>query len=103
MSLQILYIKESFYPNLNHGAFLNGNGKTNSSLQETLGEISNKQKLNYVLDFECCCCEQPISMQKYFFTAISLDAHNDNIRNLAQNSASADIRTKQTYRTIEQR
>ena len=33
-------------------------------------------------------CEQPISSQKFFFTAISLDAHNDNIRNLAQNSAS---------------
>ena len=30
-----------------------------------------------------------------FFTAISLDAHNDNIRNLAQNSASAYQQLKQ--------
>ena len=33
------------------------------------------QKLNFVLDCECCCCEQPISAQKFFLTAISLDAH----------------------------
>ena len=30
------------------------------------------------------------SAARNFFTAISLDAHNDNIRNLAQNSASVD-------------
>ena len=46
------------------------------------------QKLNSVMDCQCCCCEQPISAEKFFFTAISLDAHNNNIRNLAQNSAS---------------
>ena len=48
------------------------------------------QKLNSVMDFECCWCEQPISRQKFFFTAISLDAHNDNIWNSSQNSASGD-------------
>ena len=47
-----------------------------------------QQKLNSVLESECCCCEQPISTQKFFCTAISLDAHNNNIHNLAQNSAS---------------
>ena len=49
------------------------------------------QKLNFELSFECCRCEQPISSQNFFFTAISLDAHNNNIRNLAQNSASAYV------------
>ena len=24
------------------------------------------QRLNFVLDYECCCCEQPISAQKFF-------------------------------------
>ena len=53
----------------------------------TGGETScNHQKLNNVLDYKCCCCEQPMSTQKSSFTATSLDAHN-NIRNLAQNSA----------------
>ena len=46
------------------------------------------QRLNFVLDCECCCCEQPIRAQIFFLTAISLDAHNNNIHNLAQNSAS---------------
>ena len=50
--------------------------------------IRHHQRLNFVLDCKCCCCEQPISTQKFFFTAISLDAHNNNIHNLAQNSAS---------------
>ena len=54
----------------------------------TSSQVHYYQKMNFVLSFECCCCEQPISSQKLFFTAISLDAHNDNIRNLAQNSAS---------------
>ena len=40
------------------------------------------------MDCECCCCEQPIRKQEIFFTAISLDAHKNNIHNLAQNSAS---------------
>ena len=52
--------------------------------------LIHKQKLNFVLDCECCCCEQPISTQKFLFTAISLDIHNNNIHNLAQNSASDD-------------
>ena len=42
------------------------------------------------MEIECCCCEQPISNQKIIFTAISLDAHNNNIRNPAQNSASGN-------------
>ena len=49
--------------------------------------IVYKQKLSSVMDCECCCREQPISKQKIFFTAISLDAHNNNIRNPSQNSA----------------
>ena len=52
------------------------------------------QKLNFVLDCECCCCEQPISAQNFFLTAISLDAHNNNIRNPAQNSASGHHRAR---------
>ena len=52
--------------------------------------VRDIQRLNLVLDCECCCCcEQPISMQKIFFTAISLDAHNDIIRFTSKNSASA--------------
>ena len=31
---------------------------------------------------ECCCCEQPIGKQQKFFTAIWLDAHNNNIRSV---------------------
>ena len=31
---------------------------------------------------ECCCCEQPIPKQQNFFTAIWLDAHNNNIRSV---------------------
>ena len=46
------------------------------------------QRLNSVMDCECCCCEQPISKQNFLFTVISLDAHNNNIRNPSQNSAS---------------
>ena len=47
--------------------------------------LARQQKLNSVMDFECCC-EQPNSRQK-FFTAISLDAHS-NIKNPSQTSAS---------------
>ena len=28
---------------------------------------SHLQKLNSVMNFECCCCEQPISRQKFFY------------------------------------
>ena len=48
--------------------------------------MHHAQKLNSGMDCECCC-EQPIIKQK-FFTAISLDAHNNNIRNPSQNSTS---------------
>ena len=51
--------------------------------------MPHHQKLNSVMDCECCCCEQPISKQNFLFTVISLDAHNNNIRNPSQNSASA--------------
>ena len=40
------------------------------------------------MKIECCCCEQPISNQKIILTAISLGAHNNNIRFPSQNSAS---------------
>ena len=40
------------------------------------------------MEIECCCFEQPISNQKIIFAAISLDAHNNNIRLPSQNSAS---------------
>ena len=49
--------------------------------------MHHAQKLNSGMDCKCCC-EQPIIKQK-FFTAISLDAHNNNIRFSSQNSASA--------------
>ena len=48
----------------------------------------SKQRLNFGMEMECCCCEQPISNEKIIFTAISLDAHNNNIRFPSQNSAS---------------
>ena len=64
-------------------------GQAGASCYSWAALSSNDQRLNFVLDYECCCCEQPISTQK-FFTAISLDAHNNNIRNPAQNSASAN-------------
>ena len=54
------------------------------------------------MEIECCCREQPISNQKIIFTAISLDAHNDNIRFPSKNSASgyyeADIGLPQSIR-----
>ena len=62
-------------------------GKTESCVNMAV-RVSNYQKPNSVLECECCRCELPISMQKIFFTAISLDAHNDNIQNVAQSSAS---------------
>ena len=43
------------------------------SLTHCLPRIATKlvtefdyQKMNFVLSFECCCCEQPISSQKIF-------------------------------------
>ena len=39
------------------------------------------------MDFDCGCCEQPISRRIFFLIAISLDVHN-NIQNPSQNSAS---------------
>ena len=57
--------------------------------RSTLIVLSLVQKLNSGMEIECCFCEQPISNQKIIFTAISLDAHNNNIRFPSQNSASA--------------
>ena len=49
------------------------------------------QKLNFVLDCECCCCEHPMKLQKKKNSACWLVVHNNNIRNLAQNSASDNV------------
>ena len=52
--------------------------------------MNTYQRLNFGMKIECCCCEQPISNQKIVLTAISLGAHNNNIRFPSQNSASVD-------------
>ena len=79
-----------------------GRGGGNVSCLQTVGRSfsmlyrSHDQKLNFGMEIECCCCEQPISNQKIILTAISLGAHNNNIRFPSQNSASANQRCRQS-------
>ena len=68
---------------------VNSTVSNNASL-EWPTDMFGIQKLNSVMDCECCCFEQPISAHNFFLNAISSDAHN-NIRNPSQNSASAGI------------
>ena len=55
-----------------------------------LKDLIDVQRLNFGMKIECCCCEQPISNQKIILTAISLGAHNNNIRIPSHNSASVN-------------
>ena len=42
------------------------------------------QKLNFVLDCECCCCEHPVKLQYKKISACWLVVHNNNIRNIRE-------------------
>ena len=41
-------------------------GKHGCFLAKRAQTVFYNQKLNFVPSFECCCCEQPISSQKFF-------------------------------------